>query len=97
MIWSHLLKSLDFPCAQMVKNLHGMLCQGPGFDPWVGKTLWRMAWQPTPVFFPGESSWIEEPGRLHTVHGVLQVLAELDTTERLNTQHTAKIFEVPEK
>ena len=27
----------------------------PGFDPWVGKIPWRRAWQPTPVFFPGES------------------------------------------
>ena len=26
-----------------------------GFDPWVGKILWRRAWQPTPVFLPGES------------------------------------------
>ena len=26
-----------------------------GFDPWVGKILWRTAWQPTPVFLPGES------------------------------------------
>ena len=26
-----------------------------GFDPWVGKTLWRREWQPTPVFLPGES------------------------------------------
>ena len=25
-----------------------------GFDPWVGKTPWRRAWQPT-VFLPGES------------------------------------------
>ena len=24
----------------------------------------------TPVFLPGESSRTEEPGRLHTVHGV---------------------------
>ena len=24
-------------------------------DPWVGKILWRRAWQPTPVFLPGES------------------------------------------
>ena len=24
------------------------------FDPWVGKILWRRAWQPTPVFLPGE-------------------------------------------
>ena len=27
----------------------------PGFDPWVGKIPWRMAWQPTPIFLPGES------------------------------------------
>ena len=29
-------------------------CGRPGFDPWVGKTLWRMAWLPTAVFLPGE-------------------------------------------
>ena len=27
----------------------------PGFNPWVGKILWRRAWQPTPVFLPEES------------------------------------------
>ena len=27
-----------------------------GFDSWVRKTSWRRAWQPTPVFLPGESS-----------------------------------------
>ena len=26
-----------------------------GFDPWVGKILWRREWQPFPVFLPGES------------------------------------------
>ena len=26
-----------------------------GFDPWVRKIPWRRAWQPTPVFLPGES------------------------------------------
>ena len=35
-----------------------------GFNPWVGKISWRRAWQPTPVFLPGESPWTEEPGRL---------------------------------
>ena len=24
------------------------------FDPWVGKIPWRRAWQPTPIFLPGE-------------------------------------------
>ena len=32
-----------------------------GFDPWVGKIPRRRAWQPTPVFLPGESQ-TEEPG-----------------------------------
>ena len=27
----------------------------PGFYPWVEKIPWRRAWQPTPVFLPGES------------------------------------------
>ena len=27
----------------------------PRFDPWVRKTPWERAWQPTPVFLPGES------------------------------------------
>ena len=36
----------------------------PGFDPWVGKIPWRRAWQPSPVFGPGESPWTEEPGGL---------------------------------
>ena len=33
-----------------------------GFSPWVGKISWTRASQPTPVFLPGESPWIEEPG-----------------------------------
>ena len=53
---------------QTVKNLPAM--GKPGFDPWVGKISWRRAWQLIPVFLPGESPWIDEPGRLHTVHGV---------------------------
>ena len=28
--------------------------------------MWR-AWQPTPVFLPGESSWTEEPGGLQSM------------------------------
>ena len=33
-----------------------MLVDGRGScDPWVGKIPWRRAWQPTPVFLPGES------------------------------------------
>ena len=30
-------------------------CWTRRFHPWVGNIPWRRAWQPTPVFFPGES------------------------------------------
>ena len=30
-------------------------CRRCGFDPWVGKILWRRKWQPAPVFLPGKS------------------------------------------
>ena len=29
-------------------------CRTRGFDPWVGKMLWRRKWQPNPVFLPGK-------------------------------------------
>ena len=41
-------------------------CKRPGFDLWIGKIPWRRAWQPTPVFLPGESLWTEEPGGLQS-------------------------------
>ena len=37
------------------------------FYPWVGKIPWRRAWQSTPVFLPGESSWTEEPDGLRSI------------------------------
>ena len=50
----------------LLVNLH-VKCGRPGFDPWVGKIPWRRAWQPTPVFLPGESPWTEEPGGLQSM------------------------------
>ena len=43
------------------------------FSPWHGNTPWRTAWQPTPVFLPGES------------HGQNSLVgySPWDTTERL--------------
>ena len=46
----------DFPGAYSKE----LACQSRGrkrckFDPWVWKIPWRRAWQPTPVFLPGES------------------------------------------
>ena len=38
-----------------------------GFDPWVGKIPWRWAWQPTPLFLPGEYPQLEEPSRLQSM------------------------------
>ena len=39
--------------AQMVKKIC-LKCGRSVFDSWVGKIPWRKAWQPTPVFLPGE-------------------------------------------
>ena len=52
----------------MVKNPPASAgrCKRLGFDPWLGKIPWRRAWQPTPVFLPGESPWTEEPGGLQS-------------------------------
>ena len=42
--------------ALVVKNPLASVEDGKrgGFDPWVRKIPWRRAWQPTPVFLPGE-------------------------------------------
>ena len=50
---------------QTVKNPSVM--QRPGFSPRVRKIPWRRAWQPTPVFLPGESPWTEAPFRLQSM------------------------------
>ena len=42
-------------------------CKRCRFDPWVRKISWRTAWQPTPVFMPGESPRTEEPGGLQSM------------------------------
>ena len=41
--------------------------KGHSFNPCIRKIPWRRAWQPTPVFMPGESPWTEEPGRLYSM------------------------------
>ena len=72
----HVYKALDSPLSSsicvfwaslvghMVNNLE---CGSPGFSPWVGKIPWRRAWQPTPIFLPGESPWTEEPDGLQSM------------------------------
>ena len=61
---------------------HCRRCRRRGFDPWVGKIPWRRAWQPTPVFLPGE------------LHGQRSLAGyspwdheELDMTERKRDGH----------
>ena len=56
------------------------------FDAWIQKILWRRAWQPTPMFLPGESPWTEEPGGLQSVG--LQSQTRL---KQLNTEHTGQL------
>ena len=48
------------------------------FDPWIGKIPWRRAWQPTPVFWPGESH-----GQRSLAEYSPWGCQELNTTEQL--------------
>ena len=43
------------PPAKKKKTQNPPAMQETGFNPWVRKTPWRRAWQPTPAFLPGES------------------------------------------
>ena len=54
-------------------------CKRHRVDPWVGKIPWRRAWQPTPVFLPGESHG--QRAWRAAVHRV----RESDTAEQLGT------------
>ena len=50
--------------------------------------LWRRAWQPTPVFLPGESSWTEDPGGLQSM-GSQRILHDLSDLAGRHTVSTA--------
>ena len=56
-------------------------CGGRGceFGPWVGKIPWRRKWPPTPECLAWRSSWTEEPGGLHIVHGVAKSRTRLSS------------------
>jgi len=71
------LAYMDFPSGSVVRlQLQCRSSRRCRLDPWVKKTPWRRARQPTPVFLPGESLRTEEPGGLPSVgHN------ESDTTE----------------
>ena len=59
----------------------GLQCRRLRFDTWVGKILWRSAWQPTLVFLPRESH-----GQTSLAGYSPQGHKESDTTEV--TEHT---------
>ena len=66
-----------FPSGSVVKNLPAMQeTQEMWFNPWVGRIPWRRAWQPTPVFLPGESHGQRSLAGYRPWGG-----KELDTTE----------------
>ena len=71
-------------------------CRRYGFDPRVGKIPWRKAWQPIPVFLPGESPWTEEPGRVESmVGGVTKSWAQFSRHTHTHTHtHTAYKFSI---
>ena len=71
------------PVAQTVKNLPAM--RRPGFHSWVGKIPLRRAWQPTPVFLPGESH-----GQ-RSLAGYSPWGRESDMTEQLSTHEWLRI------
>ena len=58
-----------------------------GFDPWIGKIPWREAWQPTPVFLPGESH-----GQRSLVRYSPWGCKELDMTEQSTHTHIPAIL-----
>ena len=60
-----------------------------GFSPWVKKFPWRRAWQPSPVFLPGESH-----GQRSLAGYSPRGFIELDTTERRST-HTVLVLGFP--
>ena len=58
-----------------------------GSIPVSGKIPWRRAWQPTPVFLPGESY-----GQRSLAGYSPWGHKELDTTEQLNTHSTSQML-----
>ena len=73
------------PIAQLVNNSpanakNTRFCMKRRFNPWVRKSPWRRAWEPTPVFLPGESH-----GQSSLVGYSSWSLKESDTTEHACT------------
>ena len=59
--------------------MYCLQCGRPGFNPWVGKILWRRKWQSTPVLLPGKSH-----GQRSLVGCSPRDHKQSDTTEQLH-------------
>ena len=72
----------------MVKNLpaNAGRCKRCGFYSWVEKIPWRWAWQPTPVFLPGNPR--DREAWQATVYSVTQSWTQL----KLLSTHTLALF-----
>ena len=64
------------------------------FALWVEKSTLRRAWQPSPVFLPGESPWTEEPGGLPSM--VSQSQTRLSTHAQDSTLPSLLLLGSPE-
>ena len=72
-----------FPCGASDQESTCNAGKRCGFDPWTRKIPWRRAWQPTPVFMPGESH-----GQRSLVGYGLWGCKESDTNKQLTHTHT---------
>ena len=77
---------------QSVKNLPAMQKTWVRSLGW--EDPWRRAWQPTPVFLPGESPWTDGPGGLQSTGSqrIGHDWATKHSTARLSTQSPSKHF-----
>ena len=60
--------------------------QEMGFDPWVEKIPWRMKWQPSPVFLPGE--FHGQRSLAGYSHGVAKESDMTSVTKQQHNTHT---------
>ena len=92
--WGHKESDMTEPLSLILLGLPWWLrgysvclqCGRPGFNPWVGKILWRRKWQPTRVLLPGKShEWRS------VVHYSPWGCKVSDTTERLHFLFICKL------
>ena len=68
----------------------GDLVSIPGLGRPRRNILWRKSWQPTPVFLPGKSLWIEVPGGLQSTGS--QRVGHDWVTEAQHSTYIADLF-----